>query len=265
MSHNDPFKPSHAQAGVALGLAKKVHLEYKVWGGDFATTIVSVVVINQLVGPPLCKWVMKYIHEKHLRDGMGDEEEQIVDSRDEDPSHPGLSRRGHRKKTSFPGTFAEAKVHMLDDEDAEGSALLQSEHEDDSAPPAGGVRPHWLHALASGSITDPIAPRIYIVGCGSYTKANSSPSIQWVKEVAAQYSVRMAAAGLRPTVFSIPSAAVMVPPTPTPSNNKKDEDEDLQGDADAAIASGLVAAVADVKVKLHRQDVTRAGVGHTHQ
>ena len=46
------------QAGVALGLAKKVHLEYKVWGGDFATMIVAVVVINQVIGPPLCKWVL---------------------------------------------------------------------------------------------------------------------------------------------------------------------------------------------------------------
>lgn len=51
------------QAGVALGLAKKVHLLYPDWGSDFATVIVSVVIINQLVGPPMFKWVIRHVGE----------------------------------------------------------------------------------------------------------------------------------------------------------------------------------------------------------
>eukprot|EP00467_Chlorarachnion_reptans_P018441 CAMPEP_0114514104 /NCGR_PEP_ID=MMETSP0109-20121206/15960_1 /TAXON_ID=29199 /ORGANISM="Chlorarachnion reptans, Strain CCCM449" /LENGTH=668 /DNA_ID=CAMNT_0001694091 /DNA_START=118 /DNA_END=2121 /DNA_ORIENTATION=+ len=46
------------QAGVALGLAKKVHGEYPEWGADFATLIVAMVVLNQIVGPPLFKHVL---------------------------------------------------------------------------------------------------------------------------------------------------------------------------------------------------------------
>ena len=261
------------QAGVALGLAKKVHLEYKVWGGDFATTIVSVVVINQLVGPPLCKWVMKYIHKKNERDRLAGERPQVLDSDDKDPPHPGLNRRGQRRNTPFSSNFAEVKVSVSDDEDDEGDALLQSEHEENSDPPADVIRPHWPHALASSSTSDPSAPRIYIVGCGSYTKANGSPNTQWVKEVAAQHSARMAAAGLHPTIFSVPSAAVLMPPAPASAN--LEEGEDLQGDhenvskggIDAAIASGPVAdsdgnkPSGDVQVYLHRQGAIGAGLG----
>eukprot|EP00465_Bigelowiella_longifila_P002398 CAMPEP_0185273250 /NCGR_PEP_ID=MMETSP1359-20130426/49051_1 /TAXON_ID=552665 /ORGANISM="Bigelowiella longifila, Strain CCMP242" /LENGTH=271 /DNA_ID=CAMNT_0027865805 /DNA_START=419 /DNA_END=1234 /DNA_ORIENTATION=+ len=43
------------QAGVALGLAKKVHGQFPEWGADFATLIVAMVVLNQVVGPPLFK------------------------------------------------------------------------------------------------------------------------------------------------------------------------------------------------------------------
>ena len=52
------------QAGVALGLAKKVHLEHRVWGGSFATMMVSVVVINQIVGPPFFRNVINMIEAR---------------------------------------------------------------------------------------------------------------------------------------------------------------------------------------------------------
>jgi len=52
------------QAGVALGLAKKVHLEYRVWGGSFATMFVTVVVINQLIGPPLFRFVLRTVENR---------------------------------------------------------------------------------------------------------------------------------------------------------------------------------------------------------
>lgn len=55
------------QAGVSLGLAKKVHLQFPEWGSDFTTVIVSVVVINQLCGPPLMRYAIRAAGE----DGKG--------------------------------------------------------------------------------------------------------------------------------------------------------------------------------------------------
>ena len=51
------------QAGVTLGLAKKIHLENRVWGGGFATVIIACVVMNQLVGPVLLRWAISYNNE----------------------------------------------------------------------------------------------------------------------------------------------------------------------------------------------------------
>ena len=71
------------QAGVTLGLAKKIHLENRVWGGGFATVIIACVVLNQLVGPPLMKWAIQYI---------GEHNKQKVESQDlqngMSPQHP---------------------------------------------------------------------------------------------------------------------------------------------------------------------------------
>jgi hypothetical protein len=44
------------QAGVTLGLAKKVHLNYPDWGDYFATMIFGCVLLNQVMGPPLLRW-----------------------------------------------------------------------------------------------------------------------------------------------------------------------------------------------------------------
>ncbi|KDO29095.1 hypothetical protein SPRG_06150 [Saprolegnia parasitica CBS 223.65] len=49
------------QAGVTLGLAKKIQLLYPGWGSYFATMIVSVVIFNQLLGPPLLRMVLRYV------------------------------------------------------------------------------------------------------------------------------------------------------------------------------------------------------------
>ncbi len=46
------------QAGVGLGLAKQVAVEFPQWGATFATTIIAVIVLNQIIGPPLFKWAL---------------------------------------------------------------------------------------------------------------------------------------------------------------------------------------------------------------
>ena len=53
------------QAGVGLGLAKEVAVEYPEWGGAFATLVISVIVVSQLVGPPLFKWAINHVGEAH--------------------------------------------------------------------------------------------------------------------------------------------------------------------------------------------------------
>jgi Trk K+ transport system NAD-binding subunit/Kef-type K+ transport system membrane component KefB len=55
------------QAGVGLGLAKEVAVEFPEFGTAFATLIISVIVLSQLIGPPLFKWVINHVDEAHTR------------------------------------------------------------------------------------------------------------------------------------------------------------------------------------------------------
>lgn len=55
------------QAGVSLGLAKQVSVEFPQWGATFTTLIIAVIVLNQIVGPPLFKWVLYIAKEAHPR------------------------------------------------------------------------------------------------------------------------------------------------------------------------------------------------------
>ena len=50
-------------AGVALGLAKEVAVEFPFLGSNFSTLIISVVVLNQIVGPLFFKWAINYLGE----------------------------------------------------------------------------------------------------------------------------------------------------------------------------------------------------------
>ncbi|MBE2224676.1 MAG: cation:proton antiporter, partial [Anaerolineae bacterium] len=53
------------QAGVALGLAKEVGVEFNGWGEAFATTIIAVVVLNEIVGPIAFKSALMRVGEAH--------------------------------------------------------------------------------------------------------------------------------------------------------------------------------------------------------
>jgi Trk K+ transport system NAD-binding subunit/Kef-type K+ transport system membrane component KefB len=55
------------QAGVGLGLAKEVAVEFTGWGPQFATLLISMIMVNQIVGPPLFKWVLNLVGEAHTR------------------------------------------------------------------------------------------------------------------------------------------------------------------------------------------------------
>ncbi len=82
---NDPKKytfiswmPYLTQAGVALGLATIISEEFPVWGHEFETIVIAIIVINQLVGPPLFKWTLNFVKESHLRAKM----EKLQSTRD---------------------------------------------------------------------------------------------------------------------------------------------------------------------------------------
>ncbi len=60
------WMPYITQAGVSIGLATEVAHGFE-WGPSFATIIISIIVINQLIGPPLFKWAIELAGESHLR------------------------------------------------------------------------------------------------------------------------------------------------------------------------------------------------------
>eukprot|EP00946_MAST-07B_sp_MAST-7B-sp1_P004879 g4879.t1 len=83
------------QAGVTLGLAKEVHLNFPAWGsyqfslcsnplsklpssGYFATMIIATVVINQLIGPPLMRWALRQIGDAMRGDSVNAEKVIVV-------------------------------------------------------------------------------------------------------------------------------------------------------------------------------------------
>ncbi|NOZ00251.1 MAG: potassium transporter TrkA [Chloroflexi bacterium] len=55
------------QAGVALGLAKEVSGEFSAFGDAFATMIIAVVVLNEMVGPIFFKYAVNRVGEAHIR------------------------------------------------------------------------------------------------------------------------------------------------------------------------------------------------------
>ncbi len=64
------WMPYLTQAGVALGLSTIISHEFPAWGSQFETIVIAIVVINQLVGPPLFKWALNHVGETHLKAKM---------------------------------------------------------------------------------------------------------------------------------------------------------------------------------------------------
>jgi Kef-type K+ transport system membrane component KefB len=54
------------QAGVGLALAKDVAVEFPEFGSELATIMISVIVMNELIGPPFFKSAIKWAGEAHL-------------------------------------------------------------------------------------------------------------------------------------------------------------------------------------------------------
>ncbi len=61
------WMPYITQAGVGLGLATIVTNTFPEWGVQFSTIVIAVIVVNQIVGPPLFKWAINKVKEGHTR------------------------------------------------------------------------------------------------------------------------------------------------------------------------------------------------------
>lgn len=61
------WMPYVTQAGVGLGLATIVANAFPVWGNEFSTIVIAVIVLNQFVGPPLFKWSINLVGESRLK------------------------------------------------------------------------------------------------------------------------------------------------------------------------------------------------------
>jgi len=73
------WMPYVTQAGVSVGLATIIAAEYPGWGAEFATVMISVIVLNQVVGPPFFKWALHLAGEVHVRsDGSFDVERKVL-------------------------------------------------------------------------------------------------------------------------------------------------------------------------------------------
>jgi Trk K+ transport system NAD-binding subunit/Kef-type K+ transport system membrane component KefB len=61
------WMPYITQAGVALGLTALIANQFPSWGTSFATIIIGIIVLNQIVGPPLFKWALFKVGEDKSR------------------------------------------------------------------------------------------------------------------------------------------------------------------------------------------------------
>ncbi len=66
------------QAGVAMGLASIIAVEYPGWGSDFATLMISVIVLNLIFGPLLFRWALHLAGEEHVKSDSSPEVERKV-------------------------------------------------------------------------------------------------------------------------------------------------------------------------------------------
>jgi Trk K+ transport system NAD-binding subunit len=60
------------QAGVSVGLAKEIGVEFSEWGSELATLSIGVIVLNQIIGPPILKWVINRVGEARTRGQVAD-------------------------------------------------------------------------------------------------------------------------------------------------------------------------------------------------
>ncbi len=66
------WMPFITQAGVGFALIYEISHSFPSWGTEFSTIIIAVIVLNQIIGPPLFKWAIKMAGESHLPKNLSD-------------------------------------------------------------------------------------------------------------------------------------------------------------------------------------------------
>ena len=59
--------PYVTQAGVAIGLTTLIANAFPDWGYEFETIIIAIILLNQIIGPPLFKLSINLVGESHLK------------------------------------------------------------------------------------------------------------------------------------------------------------------------------------------------------
>lgn len=129
------------QAGVGLGLAKEVAIEFPQLGNDFTTLMVAVIVLSQLTGPPFFKFAIRLVGESHLpKDIQPDEILDVVIVGIENQS------RALAERLLAHGW----RVKLLDIDQSHVSVLTASD----------GLRhEHWLSAISAEELRKLIEPK----------------------------------------------------------------------------------------------------------
>ncbi len=61
------WMPFLTQAGVGFALIYEVSGSFPEWGNQLATVIIAVIILNQIIGPPLFKWALKLVGESRTK------------------------------------------------------------------------------------------------------------------------------------------------------------------------------------------------------
>ncbi len=135
------WMPYVTQAGVGIGLATAVISEFPEWGTDFYTLIIGVIVIGQMVGPPLFKFSIKKVGEAHTK-------------------HSAME--AHEKKAVILGleTQSLAIARQLELHKWKVRILTRrppSDYEDITQTPVTTVKNHSLEALQASGCNNPDA------------------------------------------------------------------------------------------------------------
>ena len=118
------WMPYITQAGVGLGLATIVANTFPEWGIQLSTLIIAVIVLNQIVGPPLFKWSLNMVGESRERhetpefDGIRDAiifglESQSVALAKQLSDHGWQVKIATRKKNLNPDEYPNCDIHTI--------------------------------------------------------------------------------------------------------------------------------------------------------
>lgn len=116
------------QAGVGLGLVTTVTDTFPEWGQEFSTLVISVIILNQFIGPPLFKWAINKVKESRLKapspefDGVRDAiifgfETQSIALARQLIKHGWMVKLATRKKDIVLADYQDLDIRIIDNLD----------------------------------------------------------------------------------------------------------------------------------------------------